>query len=336
MPRHLDSVEKIITRYFACLTKVPFSYRDDNYAPKPLIVSPLLLRGYLVLSVAAVAVLDSRLTICRLKTSQWVKAYGKDCATVPKVNSIGPHLRFAYYPKGEGDINLRRSCPERAKRAPALLVSYVFLKRFLEHQDDYVYRDYMMDSGAYSVYRSGAEIDLEEYIDHCKLLAEIDPTLVEIIALDVIGSGEGSLKNAWTMKKAGVDAVPVFHFGEDFAILKEYCKHWSKVGLSCRFGESLKKSYWFYDQCFARHWPKKFHSFGWTGDKMLMQYPFHSADTTSWRCGPSVFGRWKAFGGEHIPIRGQRDIGAEVEWWLDFEERIQDHWKKEMLLLSSF
>lgn len=41
-----DSVSKIITRYFAAVTRVPFTYDAKKYEPKRLKVSPLLLRGY--------------------------------------------------------------------------------------------------------------------------------------------------------------------------------------------------------------------------------------------------------------------------------------------------
>lgn len=41
-----DSVDKIVTRYFACLTREPFTFKERAYEPRPLAVSPLLLRGY--------------------------------------------------------------------------------------------------------------------------------------------------------------------------------------------------------------------------------------------------------------------------------------------------
>jgi hypothetical protein len=46
MPTHTDSIDKIVTSYFAPLTKVPFTYKGKLYEPKALKVSPLLLRGY--------------------------------------------------------------------------------------------------------------------------------------------------------------------------------------------------------------------------------------------------------------------------------------------------
>jgi len=41
-----DSIEKIVTRYFATLTREPFTFNGKRYDPKPLKVSPLLLRDY--------------------------------------------------------------------------------------------------------------------------------------------------------------------------------------------------------------------------------------------------------------------------------------------------
>lgn len=41
-----DSVDKIVTRYFAVLTRDPFEFKGVLYTPRPLCVSPLLLRDY--------------------------------------------------------------------------------------------------------------------------------------------------------------------------------------------------------------------------------------------------------------------------------------------------
>jgi Fe-S-cluster containining protein len=43
---HVDSVDKIITRYFACVTAEPFTYKDVTYNPRPLHLSPKLIRSY--------------------------------------------------------------------------------------------------------------------------------------------------------------------------------------------------------------------------------------------------------------------------------------------------
>lgn len=247
-----------------------------------------------------------------------------------------PTLRLAHVPGAQGDNNLLgrngvEKIPDSSR--PGLLISYVYLTAFEGYRSRYAYRDWMMDSGAFSAYNSGAVIDLDAYIKDCyRLLAE-DPTLVEIIALDVIGDGRGSLVNADKMREAGLDVIPVFHIGDDWGILKEYCRNHRKVGLSCRFGESVKESYKFYDECFALAWPKKFHSFGWTAEQMLMRYPFHSSDSTSWEMGPCAFGRWKTFG--KMSVRGSsQNLRVEIEWHLELEEKLRSKWKREMARLE--
>lgn len=42
----VDSLDKVIGVYFAAAAKEPFVYKDVEYKPKPLVVSPLLLRGF--------------------------------------------------------------------------------------------------------------------------------------------------------------------------------------------------------------------------------------------------------------------------------------------------
>ena len=224
---------------------------------------------------------------------------------------------------------------------PALLCSYVYLEAFLNFKTRYYYRNWMMDSGAYSAWNSGSKINIDSYIRTCQLLLKRDSTLVEIIALDVINDGKvskevtakQSLKNALYMKEEGLEVIPVFHFGEDYGILREYCSAFDKVGLSCRFGELVDDSLKFYDQCFSREWPKKFHSFGWMEDNVALNYPFHSLDSVSWRLQPSAFGYWRKFGAIHS--RGQQDLRSQVKYYLDLEQKVQVKWKKQMKELKS-
>lgn len=243
-----------------------------------------------------------------------------DLPAVHKSLSQQPTIRLAHK-EAKGDNTLRgaRGQPKIPQTlAPALLVSYVYLEGFKKNQADYVYRDWMMDSGAYSAYNSGEVIDLEKYIEDCHRLRAEDPTLKEIIGLDVIGDAAGSVKNNFYMKEKGVDIVPVFHYGEDWGILRDYCAAFKKVGLSCRFGETMEQSYWFYDQCFARSCPKRFHSFGWIGEPVMMRYPFHSGDSTSWEIGPCSFGNWKTYG--KMSVRGStQNLRTQIEWYLGLE-----------------
>jgi len=97
------------------------------------------------------------------------------------------------------------------KRLPALLISYAYLKPFLKNRHRYHFRDWVMDSGAFSAANSGKVIALPDYIATCRSLVQTDPTLAEVFALDVIGNPKASAANAAAMWAAGIPAIPCFH-----------------------------------------------------------------------------------------------------------------------------
>lgn len=247
-----------------------------------------------------------------------------------------PSIRLAHVPGAQGDNNLLgqrgvEALPEGTR--PALLVSYVYLPPFLENKHRYCYRDWALDSGAFSAHNSGMEIKLQDYIDCCKTLVGEDRTLTEVFALDVIGSWKDSIKNAEEMWKQGVEAIPTFHYGEPWDVLKGIAKDYPKIAVGGCVGKRDKDK--FASQCFARVWPKKIHGFGFGSEKSIMLLPFHSVDATNWEIGPCKYGRWNAFGG-HCSVRGsEQNLRAEVEWYLDLEKRARERWKKEMARLEA-
>lgn len=247
-----------------------------------------------------------------------------------------PSVKLAHVPGAQGDNNLIgqrgvAALPETS--LPALLVSYYYLDAWVENQHKYHYRDWVMDSGAFSAHNSGAVIVLQEYIDCCKRLMASDPTLTEIYSLDVIGSWEEGLKNTEEMWRQGVPAIPCFHYGEPWELLKYLCANYPKVAIGGCVGKRDKDE--FAGQCFARSWPKKFHGFGFGSEKSIMLYPWHSVDATNWELAPCKFGTWKAFDGQRVSVRGsQQNLRAEVEWYLDLERRARTRWKKEMQKLE--
>lgn len=155
----------------------------------------------------------------------------------------------------------------------------------------------MLDSGAYSAWNAGRSVDINALIDEGS-----KPRWTEVVALDVIGNSDASVQNALKMKKAGSRAFPVFHYGDPWEHLALYRTHFPKVGLSCLLGEPMNLSRRWLDQCFARAWPHRFHSFGWVSERLLMGYPFHSADSSSWELGPTAFGHWTGFGNLQLSI----------------------------------
>lgn len=218
---------------------------------------------------------------------------------------------------------------------PALLVSYYYLEPFLENRHRYYYRNWVMDSGAFSAHNSGVTIDLRAYIDCCKKLQAEDPTLVEVYALDVIGDWKSSIKNTEEMWKQGVQAIPCFHANEPWNVLIGLCKDYPKVALGgIALAKAKRKMEWA-GQCFARVWPKKLHGFGFGSETAVLSFPWHSTDATNWEIGPVKYGQWRAFGGQRVSVRGSKqNLRSEVEWYLELERRARERWKKEMAKLE--
>ena len=218
--------------------------------------------------------------------------------------------------------------------APALLVSYVYLEPFLKNQHRYLYRDWVLDSGAFSAHNSGRTISLDKYIDTARRLLDADPTLSEVFALDVIGDGKASLKNCEAMWKAGIAAIPCFHRGTPEAELKHIAKDYPKIalgGVALLKGAAKMK---FAQQAFARVWPCRIHGFGFGSESQVMALPWHSVDATNWELGPCKFGRWQSFG--QMSVRGSnQNLRAEVEWYLRLEARARKKWAQQMAELDA-
>lgn len=161
----------------------------------------------------------------------------------------------------------------------------------------------MLDSGAFSVWRLGRRIDLSNYIRFCDLHADV---LFKVINLDVIPAKPGVRASRWQvdesaaegwknwrrMRAAGIDSMPVFHYGEDRKWLDRYldagCTY---IGLSVSHMRSDPMQAldltWRY-LCGSGGYPTvKVHGFALTSKDVFIRYPWYSVDSTSWIMAPS-------------------------------------------------
>lgn len=248
-----------------------------------------------------------------------------------------PTLRLARALSAQGTNNLigRNNIPQLTRAsAPALLVSYFYLATWDKIKDRCMYRDWVMDSGAFSAHASGASIDLNAYMDKCTELLCEDQTLTEVFALDVIGDHKQSLKNAEKMWSDGIEAIPCFHYGSPWDALIHIAQNYPKIAIGGIVGLGPKAKLAFLEQCFARVWPKKIHGFGIANERICMALPFHSVDATNWELAPCAFGNWKQFG--KMSVRGSKqNLRGEVEHYLNMERKLRVRWRKEMALLET-
>ncbi|MCP4201856.1 MAG: hypothetical protein GY769_07980 [bacterium] len=208
-----------------------------------------------------------------------------------------------------------------------MLVAFPYLQgmRNLIAKHEIRPRCWMLDSGAYSAWCSGKEIDMEALTEESK-----SPFWDEAVALDAIGDPQRSLENALRMKENGSPAFPVHHIGESLELLDEYARHFRKVGLSCRFGEPVPDSMRYLEGCFSRHWPMRYHSFGWVSRRMLLTFPFETADTATWTRAPSAWGTWTMSFRGRLPIQGHRDLRPEVDAYQRLQDEVAWRWRREL------
>lgn len=250
-----------------------------------------------------------------------------------------PTIRLAV-PSWEQDAGL--SAP------PGLLVSYYYFKGFADPARRAPYRDWVMDSGAYSAHQVGADIDLDAYTEKAKELLATDKTLSEVYALDVIGDWRASLKNTERMWAAGVPAIPCFHANEPWDVLVGLARDYPKIALGgVALANASLKLKWA-QQCFARVWPKKIHGFAYGSDTYILALPFHSVDSANWAVGPLTFQKWAAFRQNgmrwadlprwYTSMKGRSKevmLKAEIEYYLGLERQATSRWRNAMAELEA-
>lgn len=217
--------------------------------------------------------------------------------------------------------------PDHEPRA-AILCSYEYVYNLDRWRPRLAFRNWSMDSGAYTAWAQGKVIDLTAYIESCRERLVQDDDLVEVFALDAIGDPNASRMNVERMWSEGIPAIPTFHYGEPEELLSHYAATYPKIALG---GTAVMKGptrHQWVRQCFARVWPKLVHGFGVTTQADVLCVPWDSVDSSSWYA-PTQFGVGKAYGQTTRMRTYYRNLArAEVEWYLDLERKAQARWSR--------
>lgn len=224
-----------------------------------------------------------------------------------------------------------RTFAENTHKGPVnLLVAYPELAKFNKVRHEYNVGQWFLDSGAFGVHNSGKTIDINDYIAVAK-----DSDAAEVAGLDVIGDPEGTRRNVEYMLEQGVDCLPTFHIGTPWEYLDWIASVTDKMAIGGIARGGVDKAGWL-DQVFARIWPKKVHAFGMTKTNMLMRWPFHSADSTTYCFCSKRYGSWRGFNGkrEYLGVRTDVDLWVEVGDYLKIERLLKHRWKRQMKQLE--
>lgn len=160
----------------------------------------------------------------------------------------------------------------------------------------------MMDSGAFSIWRLGGAINVDEYIDFALKLQheQLFKSLV-FVSLDKI---PGTIKKAATtkevavaaadslwnykrMKEAGVkNVLPVYHLGEELSCLKEIIDTGATYiglgGLARGAGASQRRNWLERVFSYLKDYPEvRTHGFGITASRLVLGYPWKSVDSVT-------------------------------------------------------
>jgi hypothetical protein len=181
--------------------------------------------------------------------------------------------------KGKDYLNLMRG--------QRILFSFLERKRRV-YQDLALFREVVLDSGAYSVATGRAKVDLYEYADFCH---QIKGRVGWYANLDVIGDYKASESNLRKLEALRLRPLPVFHSGEPWELLRDLQREFPLVGLGFELGVKAAEKWAWLDYIF--HPPEesglnplhKFHGFKMTARKILARFPFHSVDSSTWMLG---------------------------------------------------
>lgn len=164
-----------------------------------------------------------------------------------------------------------------------------------------------IDSGAYSAWSKNKPIDVDDYIkfinentDKFTLFASVDDIPGELRRKPTLWEQRESPAKSWHnylyMREQVKDKdklLPVFHIGEDFRHLQNMLdatfngEHIPYIGLGGTVGLACTVKEDWYKQCFkiiqqSSNPNVKVHAFGMTNLEILENYPFESADSTTW------------------------------------------------------
>lgn len=229
---------------------------------------------------------------------------------------------------------------------PHILESYHYVKnqRFVDTMREQKAKVFL-DSGAFSAFYLGVNIDIDEYCAYVirnRDILRVEDNAVMASVLDGIGDPLKTYQNQIYMERKGAAPLPCFHFGEDDRYLDLYVKNYEYITIGGLVGKSAKDAEVWLDRIWSKHLldgsgkaKLKVHAFGMTSPALMKRYPWHSCDSSSW-IQAAAFGSifTSEYGplavSEHSPAR--HDSGRHLTTLTDIERQAVER----MLASKSF
>jgi hypothetical protein len=165
-------------------------------------------------------------------------------------------------------------------------------------------RRLFIDSGAFTLWNSGGEVDLGEYITFCKQIKSMAKCELVFAALDVIPGSKGGPKptdaeiaracdqgwdNYCTMKQEGIPCLMTYHQLEHKRWLKRIADDNDYLAVAPRKrGVTNAQKHEFLENVFGyihgkeRTPSKRIHGLGVSSTLWMKEFPFYSVDNRAW------------------------------------------------------
>lgn len=173
---------------------------------------------------------------------------------------------------------------------------------------------FLLDSGAFTFFSSGKQVDWNEYLK--KYIDFINRNQIDYffeLDIDVLVGYENVLKLRKALEQGtGKRCIPVWHKSRGFEEYVNMCKEYDYVALGGIVSKEIKRTdYKFFPQLIkiAHENGARIHGLGFTNLEGLRKYHFDSVDSSSWVSG-NRFGHIYRFNGKtlvkHDKKQGQR------------------------------
>lgn len=182
------------------------------------------------------------------------------------------------------------------------LIDKKLLDKFLVHKRNGTWSGKLfVDNGAYTVWKQGGTIDINnylqflndniEYIDLAVSLDKIPGGYRKVKTFkDIINAAEETYNNYLYMRTRIKDLkklVPAFHQDEPFEYLERYLE-FEDIDYICIAAHDMSTRYDWYERCFqiiknSKHPDIKVHCLGNSIPDVVNHFPFASIDASSWK-----------------------------------------------------
>jgi hypothetical protein len=173
-----------------------------------------------------------------------------------------------------------------------VLISYIYYDKNVD-EIYYANREkllVLMDSGAFTAFRHGRVITIDEYADF--LSGDFMQCIKRYFTLDIIGDPKGTRENYDELLKRGFHPIPIFTRGDNLASLDYYYTTHYLVGIGgLVYKEEARGGLkWLHNLISMKDPHRKVHWLGFALDDFILHYKPFSCDTSTWVNG-TRFGR---------------------------------------------